>query len=117
MCHHLPSRLILPASHGNTFPFLSEPNKRSSLFPKHFLHCVLRHSGLTFIAPPFLQSGIKIWDLESKSIVDELKPDFPNMGKKTQIPYCTSLNWSADGSTLYSGYTDGNIRVWGVGRV
>jgi len=63
------------------------------------------------------QSGIKIWDLESKSIVDELKPEFPNMGKKTQIPYCTSLNWSADGSTLYSGYTDGNIRVWGVGRV
>jgi WD40 repeat protein len=68
-------------------------------------------------APLHLQSGIKIWDLESKSIVDELKPDFPNMGKKTQIPYCTSLNWSADGSTLYSGYTDGNIRVWGVGRV
>lgn len=30
--------------------------------------------------------------------------------------YCTSLNWSADGSTLFSGYTDGVIRVWGIGR-
>jgi hypothetical protein len=29
--------------------------------------------------------------------------------------YCISLNWSADGSTLYSGYTDGHIQVWGVG--
>jgi len=29
--------------------------------------------------------------------------------------YCISLCWSADGSTLFSGYTDGNIRVWAVG--
>ncbi|KAL2634786.1 hypothetical protein R1flu_006265 [Riccia fluitans] len=62
------------------------------------------------------QQCIKIWDLESKSIVDELRPDFPTLSKKAQTPYCTSLNWSADGSTLYSGYTDGHIRVWGVGR-
>jgi WD40 repeat protein len=27
-----------------------------------------------------------------------------------------SLNWSADGSTLFSGYTDGVVRVWGIGR-
>lgn len=32
-----------------------------------------------------------------------------------QIPYCVSLAWSADGATLYSGYTDGIVRVWGVG--
>jgi len=62
------------------------------------------------------QTCIKIWDLESKSIVDELRAEFQFVGKKAQIPYCTSLNWSADGSTLYSGYTDGHIRVWGVGR-
>lgn len=58
----------------------------------------------------------QIWDLESKSIVDELRPEFMPAGKKAQIPYCTCLNWSADGATLYSGYTDGKIRVWGVGR-
>merc|ERR1712060_353054 len=58
---------------------------------------------------------IKIWDLESKSIVDELTPDFPPIGKKAMPHFCISLCWSADGSTLYSGYTDGNIRVWAVG--
>lgn len=58
--------------------------------------------------------AITIWDLESKSIVDELRPDFPPVGKKAQVPYCVSLNWSADGATLYSGYTDGIIRVWSV---
>lgn len=63
------------------------------------------------------QSSIKIWDLESKSPVDTLVPDFPEIKtKKAQVPYCVSLNWSSDGSTLYSGYTDGKIRVWNVGR-
>jgi len=60
-------------------------------------------------------SCIKIWDLESKSIVDELRPEMPQVGKKAMVHYCLSLCWSADGSTLFSGYTDGNIRVWSVG--
>jgi guanine nucleotide-binding protein subunit beta-2-like 1 protein len=59
---------------------------------------------------------IKIWDLESKVVVDELRPDFPPVGKKAQLPYCLSLAWSADGSTLFSGYTDSVIRVWTVGN-
>ena len=60
----------------------------------------------------------QIWDLESKSIVDELRPQWEKeLSKKAQVPYCVSINWSADGSTLYSGYTDGIIRVWAVGRV
>jgi guanine nucleotide-binding protein subunit beta-2-like 1 protein len=59
-------------------------------------------------------SGIKIWDLESKVVVDELRPEFPPMGKKATMPYCTCLCWSADGSTLFSGYTDNKIRVWQV---
>ena len=59
-----------------------------------------------------------MWDLESKSVVDELRPEFPDhTSKKAQVPYCVSLAWSADGSTLYSGYTDGVVRVWQVGRV
>ncbi|PRW20813.1 Receptor of activated kinase C component of 40S small ribosomal subunit isoform A [Chlorella sorokiniana] len=58
------------------------------------------------------QSSIKIWDLESKSLVDELRPELPERSKKAQVPYCVCLAWSADGSTLYSGYTDGAIRVW-----
>jgi len=63
------------------------------------------------------QSCIKIWDLETKTIVDEFSPEFLPVGKKAQMPYCTSLAWSKDGQTLYSGYTDHKIRVWCVDRV
>eukprot|EP00567_Pseudictyota_dubia_P000368 CAMPEP_0197464222 /NCGR_PEP_ID=MMETSP1175-20131217/63901_1 /TAXON_ID=1003142 /ORGANISM="Triceratium dubium, Strain CCMP147" /LENGTH=314 /DNA_ID=CAMNT_0043000179 /DNA_START=33 /DNA_END=977 /DNA_ORIENTATION=- len=58
---------------------------------------------------------IKIWDLESKAIVAELIPEFPERGAKALTPYCTSLCWSSDGSTLYSGYTDKLVRIWAVG--
>jgi WD40 repeat protein len=61
-------------------------------------------------------SCVKIWDLESKSTVVELRPDFPPTSKKGIQHSCTSLAWSADGATLYTGYTDGVIRVWGVNR-
>ncbi|KAI3966874.1 hypothetical protein MKW92_045524 [Papaver armeniacum] len=43
------------------------------------------------------EAGVMIWDLESKSLTF----------------YCSSLNWSSDGSSLFTGYTDGSIRVWG----
>lgn len=60
--------------------------------------------------------GIKIWDLESKDMVDILCPKWPTQGKHSlaPLPYCTSLAWSADGQTLFSGYTDGKIRCWSV---
>jgi len=29
-------------------------------------------------------------------------------------PSALSIAWSSDGQTLYVGYTDGIIRVWGV---
>jgi len=61
------------------------------------------------------QDCIKIWDLESKIVVDELRPEFPPLGKKAVAPYCTSLAWSADGQYLFSGYTDKVVRVWKVG--
>lgn len=59
-------------------------------------------------------STIKIWDLESKVCVDELTPQFKQAGKKTVPIQCISLAWSADGSTLFAGYTDNEIRVWQV---
>jgi len=60
-------------------------------------------------------SGIKIWDLESKVNVETLQPELPErIGQNAQQAYCTSLSWSADGDKLYSGYTDGIIRVWSV---
>lgn len=59
--------------------------------------------------------SIKIWDLESKSVVDELKPEVISVnGKAKQSADCISLAWSADGQTLFAGYTDNLIRVWQV---
>ncbi|PIA63633.1 hypothetical protein AQUCO_00201165v1 [Aquilegia coerulea] len=66
------------------------------------------------------QESIKIWDLESKSVVQDLrlsdlKLETPQTGGTRKLVYCTSLSWSSDGSTLFSGYSDGTIRVWGIG--
>jgi len=60
--------------------------------------------------------GIKIWDLESKIEVDDVRPEFTDAGKGPHYiaPYCTSLAWSADGQTLFGGYTDGIIRAFAV---
>ena len=55
--------------------------------------------------------SIKIWDLESKVVVDTLRPEESENGK---TPSCTCLAWSADGQTLFAGYTDNVIRVYAV---
>ena len=64
------------------------------------------------------QSGVRIWDLESKSVVDELRPEVGSGGGGGlgggKVPACTSLAWSADGQALFAGYTDNLIRVWAV---
>lgn len=59
-------------------------------------------------------SSIKIWDLESKELVDELKVETTTHGKYSQAPYAISLAWSGDGSDLYAGFTDNVIRVYRV---
>lgn len=53
--------------------------------------------------------SIKIWDLESKALVDTLSTD-----PKDKQPNVLSLAWTSDGSTLFAGYTDNVIRVWHV---
>jgi len=63
--------------------------------------------------------SIKIWDLEQKSLVEELKVQVTgdDSGKDPAPPKCTSLCWSADGLTLYAGYTDSVIRIWELQHV
>lgn len=58
--------------------------------------------------------SIKIWDLEGKIVVDELKPEVIGTSARADPPSCISLAWSADGQTLFAGYTDNLIRVWQV---
>jgi len=66
------------------------------------------------------QSGIKVWDLESKQLVADLNKNVPDFGNATTDPNSViaaiSLAWSADGTTLFAGYTDNKIRVWEVSR-
>ncbi|XP_075547306.1 small ribosomal subunit protein RACK1-like isoform X2 [Dermacentor variabilis] len=58
--------------------------------------------------------AIKIWNLEDNSQVDELCPEVLTPNAKAELPQCISLAWSADGQTLFAGYTDSLIRVWQV---
>lgn len=58
--------------------------------------------------------SIKIWDLEGKIVVDELKPELLTNSPKADPVNCTCLAWSADGQTLFAGYSDNVIRVWQV---
>merc|ERR1712203_1158988 len=57
--------------------------------------------------------SIKVWDLESKNLVEDLRPEVPGSAR-AEPPQVTSLAWSADGQTLFAGYTDNLIRVWQV---
>jgi len=59
-------------------------------------------------------SAVIIWDLESKSVVANLNKNAPDFAARLPSPSATSLAWSQDGSTLYVGYTDGNVRIWEV---
>jgi len=62
------------------------------------------------------ETSIKIWDLENKSEVarlDSSTPGFFGTEKRCQTEPI-SLAWSADGTTLFAGYTDNSIRVWTV---
>jgi len=66
------------------------------------------------------QTAIKVWDLESKQQVANLDKNFPEFGASSTDPNAViaaiSLAWSADGTTLFAGYTDNKIRVWEVAR-
>ena len=57
---------------------------------------------------------------QDKEVVNELKVDsMPANVKNVQNvqPECICLSWSADGQTLFAGYTDNMIRVWRVPNV
>ena len=55
-------------------------------------------------------SSIEVFNLQERTLKDELKPEVAE-GKP---PVCISLAWSKDGQNLFSGYTDNLIRVWQV---
>lgn len=62
--------------------------------------------------------AVKVFDLQTSTVVDEHLPEAALEGENGQknglVPECLSLAWSADGNTLYSGHSDSNIRAWKV---
>jgi len=93
---------------------LNEGRHLSSLPADDIIHA-LCFSPIRYWLCAATASSIKIWDLESRVCVDELKPEFATAQSKKAVPIqCISLAWSADGSTLFAGYTDNVIRVYTV---
>jgi guanine nucleotide-binding protein subunit beta-2-like 1 protein len=91
---------------------LNEGRHLSSLDAGDIIHALV-FSPIRYWLCAATADMIKIWDLESKFTVGELKPDVQQSKKAVPIQ-CISLAWSADGSTLFGGYTDNIIRVWNV---
>ncbi|KAH3761177.1 receptor of activated protein C kinase 1 [Pelomyxa schiedti] len=60
-------------------------------------------------------SSIVIWDLETKAVVAEVNRAHLNNVEKNlrlRVLSCHCLAWSPDGNTLYSGWSDGKVRVF-----
>jgi len=92
---------------------LSEGKRLYSLEAGDIIHALVFSPNRYWLVAA-TSSCIKIWDLESKGMVDELRPDVTNTGKNAQLPYCTSLSWSADGADLFAGYSDNSVKVYNV---
>jgi len=94
---------------------LNEGRHLSSLDANDVIHA-LCFSPVRYWLCAATASTIKIWDLESKICVDELVPSTMRKPKsaKTVPVQCISLAWSADGQTLFAGYTDNIVRAWTV---
>jgi len=90
---------------------LNEGKPLYSLDAGAIIHC-LTFSPNKYWLCAGTDKGIKIWDLETKTVVADLTKSVPEFDAKTKDPACLSLAWSADGSTLFSGYSDNMVRVW-----
>jgi len=93
---------------------LSEGKRLYVLEAGDIIHSLVFSPNRYWLLVAATSSCIKIWDLETKAMVDEIRLDLPPAGKNAQVPFCTSLSWSADGSDLFAGYTDCTVRVYNV---
>eukprot|EP00771_Trimastix_marina_P000004 gnl/Trimastix_PCT/100.p2 GENE.gnl/Trimastix_PCT/100~~gnl/Trimastix_PCT/100.p2 ORF type:complete len:318 (+),score=86.48 gnl/Trimastix_PCT/100:49-1002(+) len=62
-------------------------------------------------------NGIKIWCLETKTVLCELQLqpeelEAATVGQTPKMPQCLSLVFSDDGTHIFAGYSDNQIRVW-----
>jgi len=92
---------------------LSEGKRLYSLEAGDIIHALVFSPNRYWLVAATTTS-IKIWDLESKGMVDEIFVEFGPAGKNAQVPYCTSLAWTNEGTELYAGYTDNVVRIYHV---
>ena len=60
--------------------------------------------------------GIKLWNLNTKTLIRELRPEVFASDGETPIrsPSAISLAWSNNGKILYGGFSDGIIRAYAL---
>ncbi|CCW62229.1 unnamed protein product [Phytomonas sp. EM1] len=80
---------------------LESPINQIAFSPSRFWMCVAS------------ERNVRVYDLEANSIIIELTPE----STSKRAPECISIAWSANGNTLYTGYTDNLIRVWSVSDI
>lgn len=56
--------------------------------------------------------GIKIWDLESKTIIEKFKTTISDPANLKKQTICTAINWTIDGNLFLSGFVDGQLKIW-----
>jgi len=60
-------------------------------------------------------SGIKVWDLETKDLLEDLKLNNFNSSEKNKKDIaCISTKWTIDGSFFFTGHVDGKLRIWSL---
>jgi len=60
-------------------------------------------------------TSIKIWDLESRKLVNDISVELKSeSGKLMKTPKCLALCWSTDGDSLYAGFSDNIIKAYRV---
>jgi guanine nucleotide-binding protein subunit beta-2-like 1 protein len=53
------------------------------------------------------ESNIKLYDLDSKEVLQELKLELEQPdGKPSKLGKCTTLEWSAEGANLFAAFND-----------
>jgi guanine nucleotide-binding protein subunit beta-2-like 1 protein len=97
---------------------LNEGRHLSTLVAGDIIHALV-FSPVRYWLCAAVSGSIMIWDLESKQRVGVLSPNFgedeeSDVRTKKMDIQCISLAWTADGSTLFAGYTDNVVRVWSV---
>jgi guanine nucleotide-binding protein subunit beta-2-like 1 protein len=59
-------------------------------------------------------TGIKVWDLETKELLQDLVIKKEGTEEIEKNRTCVSMKWTVDGSFFLTGYIDGKLRIWAI---